>query len=99
MIAFDREHVFVEISAVAQARQRIALTVEAQPVVRAAHARERPDERPADAGDERRGGKDGLLTQALAAHLGSLELIVPPQQLELARLALVVEFCRELEER
>jgi len=75
------------------------LAAEAQPFVGLAHAGDGPDQRRADQCDEQRGRKNQLLAQALPAHFGNLERIVAPQELEFARLALVVELRGELEER
>ena len=64
-----------------------------------ADAGERPDQRRADDRDEQRARDDQLLRQALSAHFGYFERVVAPQEFELARLALVVELRRQLEER
>src|SRR6202021_4256123 len=77
----------------------VMFAAEAQPFVYLALTRECPDQRRADERDEQRARQNQLLTQALAAHFGDLELIVATQEFEFTRFALIVELRGEFEER
>ena len=93
------QNALVEIAAIRQTRERVMLAAKAQLLVHLAHPGECPYERGTDECDEQGAGENQLLAQPLATHFGDLERIVPPQQLEFAGLALVVELRGELEKR
>ena len=72
--------------------KRIALAVEAQPVIRLARGEVRIEQHRTEARHEQCGRENELLLQALAAHLRHLQRVIPPQQFEFARPSFVVEF-------